>query len=558
MALKNRSITTICSGILCQALLLGAPCQIAAQGVACSPLDITLSTQAEVNNFQANHGPCEWLQFLSIEGDEIESLEGLRELRRVDFRLRISSTGLSNLEGLDNLEYIGDFGISRNLKLVSLNGFPAAMKSLDILGIGNNGILEDLTALSNLTRIGKLHIGSNQRLSSFSGLEQLIQAESIEIYENPSLVAIQGMSGLETISDYLSIIRNEALINLDGFYGLSSVRGVVIQSNDSLVGLDGLKGIGSLNYLFLYQNNAMKNLDGLSGLTTIEDVSISANAALKNIDGLSNLESIGHNLGITFNPQLAHLEGLSGITSVGFKLEIWGNETLSDIQGLAAMQSVGDLWVFDNPKLSDCSALVAIIDPIDDFDPGPGPGPYETKIPDIEFDATIGSNGDGCNSVNQILGQVPISWLNSGLNDAWFFRDTSGQGFFIIIFPGLKTVFLSWFTYDTERPPDDLVSNLGEPGHRWLTAQGLYDENVAILEIYLTSGGVFDAQEPAPVTEPDGVMTLEFTSCNSGTLNYDISSVDRQGEIPIERIVLDNVPLCYVQERLRTMGGTSR
>jgi hypothetical protein len=39
---------------------------------------------------------------------------------------------------------------------------------------------------------------------------------------------------------------------------------------------------------------------------------------------------------------------------------------------------------------------------------------------------------------------------------------------------------------------------------------------------------------------------LEFSTCNAGTVTYDIPSVDRQGVIPIERIVLDNVPLCYV------------
>ena len=39
-------------------------------------------------------------------------------------------------------------------------------------------------------------------------------------------------------------------------------------------------------------------------------------------------------------------------------------------------------------------------------------------------------------------------------------------------------------------------------------------------------------------------MIVEFTDCNAGTVRYDIPSVDRQGVIPIERIALDNVPLC--------------
>jgi hypothetical protein len=39
-------------------------------------------------------------------------------------------------------------------------------------------------------------------------------------------------------------------------------------------------------------------------------------------------------------------------------------------------------------------------------------------------------------------------------------------------------------------------------------------------------------------------MKLEFSGCNEGLVTYEITSLDISGEIPIERIVLDNVPLC--------------
>ncbi len=62
--------------------------------------------------------------------------------------------------------------------------------------------------------------------------------------------------------------------------------------------------------------------------------------------------------------------------------------------------------------------------------------------------------------------------INAAMSDAWFFPDTSGQGFFIIVWEDQKLVFLAWFTYDTERPPAEVIAMLGEPGHRWLTALG--------------------------------------------------------------------------------------
>ncbi len=51
----------------------------------------------------------------------------------------------------------------------------------------------------------------------------------------------------------------------------------------------------------------------------------------------------------------------------------------------------------------------------------------------------------------------------------------------------------------------------------------------------MTYGGVFDSLEPEPGTEPYGEITLEFSTCNAGTVTYDIPSFDRQGVILIKR-----------------------
>jgi len=135
--------------------------------------------------------------------------------------------------------------------------------------------------------------------------------------------------------------------------------------------------------------------------------------------------------------------------------------------------------------------------------------------------------------------------INAGLNDAWFNPVTAGQGFFISIYPGIKKVFLAWFTYDVERPPASVTALLGEPGHRWLTAFGDYVDDTAELVIELTQGGVFDQTNPKAVTENGyGTMTLEFADCREGLISYDIPSLGLSGEIPIRRIAEDNVELC--------------
>jgi hypothetical protein len=140
----------------------------------------------------------------------------------------------------------------------------------------------------------------------------------------------------------------------------------------------------------------------------------------------------------------------------------------------------------------------------------------------------------------------PVHTLNSGFSDAWFNPATPGQGFLMTVLPDMQQVFLAWFTYDTERPPEDVTAMLGEPGHRWLTAQGGYEGTTATLTIFVTEGGIFDSGEPAAVTDGsgNGSVIIEFADCNEGLLSYEIDSLGIEGSIPIQRLVADNIALC--------------
>ena len=138
----------------------------------------------------------------------------------------------------------------------------------------------------------------------------------------------------------------------------------------------------------------------------------------------------------------------------------------------------------------------------------------------------------------------PAFLINSGLNDVWFNPLTPGQGFTITVWPVIKKVFLSWFVWDLQRPPANVEAMLGDPGHRWLTAFGSYNGDTANLEIEVTSGGVFDSGIPEVDQVIDGTITLRYTDCTSGTVEYNIPSLLLAGVIPIERITPSNVALC--------------
>jgi len=158
----------------------------------------------------------------------------------------------------------------------------------------------------------------------------------------------------------------------------------------------------------------------------------------------------------------------------------------------------------------------------------------------------ITSQSGGLIQPNAIVVREDEVQINPGLNDAWYDPATNGQGFLLTVYPDRNQLFLAWFTFDTERPSEDITAIMGDPGHRWLTAQGAFDGSKAELIVYLTQGGVLDSAEPPATTDQDGygTMVVEFLTCNEGRINYELPSLGRSGEIPIQRIVEDNVALC--------------
>jgi hypothetical protein len=572
----------------------------------CVPIDITLNNQGEVDSFQANHGPCDRLQNLHIQGPDITNLNGLSALTTVDGKLgiqdNITLTSLSGLSALTSI--VGDALIQNNAVLSNVNGL-SALKSVGAeLTISNNAVLSNLDGLSALQRVRSLWVWGNSTLANCRGLVRLIdrvddydpgpggsripdvewdadinrnlpRCNSVaEILVDASLTEIPNCTPwriyLDTqaeIDNFQSnhgpcdrvgmlTIKGEDVVNLNGLSALTGGGGLSIEFNPLLTLVDGLQALTSVDaWLLITSNQQLRNLDGLSNITSVgENMFISSNLSLRNVDGLSGLTSVGGDLLIRNNSVLDNLDGVSNVTSVGYGLTISGNSNLLNLDGLSSLTSVGrrqlyiqsnHLDIQSNQLLDQCTGLSRLVDQWDDAEPGPGPG--EGGVPDVRDEVYIWDNLVGCNSVQEILANVNPSRINAGLNDAWYNPETDGQGFFITIFPDLDAVSLAWFTYDTELPAEDATANLGDPGHRWLTAVGPIEGNQAIMEIEMTSGGLFDTSTLIDRTDPpgsDGTIILTFTSCNSATIEYDIPSINRQGIVPIQRVADDNIVIC--------------
>ena len=175
-------------------------------------------------------------------------------------------------------------------------------------------------------------------------------------------------------------------------------------------------------------------------------------------------------------------------------------------------------------------------------------GSVKRYQPDGQFvEDFVPSGLGGLQTPNAVVVREAGLTPNPGLNDAWYNPVTDGQGFFINVFPEVETIFVGWFTFETaDRPGAAPSADLGEPYHRWLTAIGGWSGSTATLDVFNTSGGQFD--DPTPVTvspaQSYGTITIQFHDCATATLTYDLFAIGEAGEIPIQRIVPDNVALC--------------
>jgi hypothetical protein len=219
-------------------------------GTDCTNPDITLNSQAEVDNFQADYGGvggCDTVTgTLWAEGNDIYNLDGL--------------AGLVNVEGT--------------------------------LWVFQNPVLTNLSGLANLTNVGG----------------------NLYIQINDALTNLDGLANLTDVSGDLAIQNNAALTNLEGLAQLTNFNGVLfINFSPALTNLNGLDNLTSVAYLQISSNPALTNLDGLANLTSVGALTIESNATLTNLDAFANLTSVGGDLFIYDNAALASCYGLATV-----------------------------------------------------------------------------------------------------------------------------------------------------------------------------------------------------------------------------------------------------
>lgn len=267
---------------------------------------------------------CEEFEDLTFSGDILITSQeelvafGMNNYTIIDGDITIS--GINDLSPISHLRQANGF-IIKNTNLKNLHGLTC-LKYID----GENGLqiftnpqLVNIEGLSNIERIERLNIIDNNSLTNTNGISD-IRIRHITIADNSSLISIS------EFPDPLDDMGEEFGIDLD-CYGHNCRRFIIIQNNEKLTSLEGFLKATELHLgvLFIINNNSLTNLNGLSNIERLYSspeyglsVRINDNDQLINLDAFSNLSDFGYFDDLSFEYIFGHLEIKNNISLINF------------------------------------------------------------------------------------------------------------------------------------------------------------------------------------------------------------------------------------------------
>ncbi|MHA6278780.1 hypothetical protein ACXYMT_01245 [Salinimicrobium sp. CAU 1759] len=259
------------------------------------------SSQAEVDAFAEN-------EFTVITGnlsftgesttDPIVDLNGLSSIKSVRGDLSFLGTQLENLNGLENLNLEKDawLTIINNPLLVDISALQSITADLTTIELRGSPLIESLHGLEGITSV--YYILSFSDLDNLNNIQALSNIKSKVEYVHLTNTEVTNTEGLANIPEvkWLEIGGNSSLTSIN-MPGLKKAQFISIGANPSLENLNGLTGLEEVSDLKLVSNHSLTNLDGLENLgdTTKISLRVISNSSLQNFCGLQEHSVSGWN-----------------------------------------------------------------------------------------------------------------------------------------------------------------------------------------------------------------------------------------------------------------------
>jgi len=320
--------------------------------VDCPNQDYFFSNQAQIDSFVSDNGVCDRINgSLFLDTGTFTSLAGIAGIVSIGGNLEIVRSNVPAPLGLTNL-----LSIDGSLRIQST--FSPTFSSL--------------AGLSSLTTLGGLSISDSSHITSLSGMPSLASLDSLRLHTARTLTNFTGLpAGLDMIK-IISIESAELLQTLDGLGPVNGILELLIEGNPELTSIGALAG-STFDDSYGHPFEAPR-------------LSIGDNLKLASLDGVPAILAPGALTGLEIhdNPMIASLSVLDGL------VEVWG-----------------DLGIYRNGVLSDCSVLSRVVDAIDDGFTGPNEFSSDPTLfpPDVFNNSlSLTENATGCNSIAEIIG----------------------------------------------------------------------------------------------------------------------------------------------------------
>jgi|GEM_PF-4075668 len=188
---------------------------------------------------------------------DVSNLEGVQHLvglKEFTMSLADDVSDISNLGNLKQLTYLGIGG--GNINETSLESLRD-LTNLTRIGLGLNGVITNLNALENLTKLSRISFsgGEIKDISALSNLKRLWNIRMV----NCGLENIDALRESEIIQE-INVEQNK-LTNLDALANSKNLRRLEAQNN-KLTNIDGIKGFKNIKYLDL-SHNELESIDSM-------------------------------------------------------------------------------------------------------------------------------------------------------------------------------------------------------------------------------------------------------------------------------------------------------
>ena len=301
------------------------------QGQICYNNGVTFSSQAEIDLFPSINPGCKIIGGdLTLNGADINNLDSLFSIEKIDGGLKVFSSSLTNFEGLNNLDTInGPLTIQGGQSIVNCQGLESVKKigtPSSSSSISSNGLV-DFSGLDSVTIIeGSVNISDCQNLTSFQGLGSVTSIGQLDILDCFNLNSMQGLNSVQSI-EFFSLINTD-ISNFEGMESLQTVSTFNVSDLASLINLNGLSSLSSVDFFYIDDCVAMTSLDGLENLNAVNgNFAFRRNNMLSDVSALENADLSGLNVLLIYdNPVLS----VCNYSSICAYLDADGNANIYD------------------------------------------------------------------------------------------------------------------------------------------------------------------------------------------------------------------------------------